>query len=97
MNASPKKLQETNYTEYYSSCYDSWKDNFEDSYKRYNKELSVVANSLIMDYEYVSDQVTKTTFDNGYVIYVNFGYTGYKTPSGKYIPDRDYKLLKVEE
>ena len=97
MNASPKKLQETNYTEYYSSCYDSWKDNFEDSYKRYNKELSVVANSLIIDYEYVSDQVTKTTFDNGYVIYVNFGYTGYKTPSGKYIPDRDYKLLKVEE
>ena len=97
MQASPMKLQETYYTEYFASCFDSWKDDFEDSYNRYNKELAVVSNSLIMDYEYVADQVTKTTFDNGYVVYVNFGYTAYKTESGVSIPDRDYRILKVED
>ena len=96
MQASPMKLQETFYTEYYSSCFDSWKEQFEESYERYNKELSVVADSLISDYEYLTPQVTKTTFENGYAVYVNFGYEPYITPSGKTIPERDYKLLKVE-
>ena len=97
MEASSKKLQETYYTEYYSSCFDSWKDQFEEAYGRYNEQLSKVANSLIVDHEYVSDQVTKTTFDNGYAVYVNFGYKSYKTPSGMYIPERDYRLLRAEE
>ena len=96
MQASPMKLQETFYTEYYSSCFDSWKAQFEESYERYNKELGVVANSLITDYEYLTNQVTKTTFENGYAVYVNFGYEPYITPSGNTIPERDYKLLKVE-
>ena len=91
------KLQETYYTEYYSSHFDSWKDQFQDSYERYNNEISVVSNSLIVDHEYVADQVAKTTFDNGYVIYVNFGYKSYRTPSGKNIPERDYRVLKVED
>ena len=97
MEASAMKLQETYYTEYYSSHYDSWKDQFQDSYDRYNKELGVVSNSLIVDHEYVADQVAKTTFDNGYVVYVNFGYKSYRTPSGKNIPERDYRVLKVED
>ena len=59
--------------------------------------MSMVANALIIDHEYVSDQVTKTTFDNGYAVYVNFGYQSYTTPSGKYVPDRDYRLLKAED
>ena len=97
MNASPKLLQETTYTEYYSSHFDSWKGQFEDTYERYNTEMAKVANSLIVDHEYVADQVTKTTFDNGYVVYVNFGYKSYRTPSGMNIPERDYRLLKVED
>ncbi|MBR6341611.1 MAG: hypothetical protein IKR64_06895 [Treponema sp.] len=97
MQAPASKLQETNYTEYYSSNFDAWKDQFEDTYNKYNHEISKVANSLIVDHEYVSEQVTKTTFDNGYVIYVNFGYQSYVTPSGKIIPDRDYRLMKAED
>ena len=96
MQASPMKLQETFYSEYYSSCFDSWKGQFETSYERYNKELSPVADSLIVDHEYMTNQVTKTTFENGYAVYVNFGYEPYITPSGTIIPERDYKLLKVE-
>ena len=97
MEASSKKLQETYYTEYYSSCFDSWKEQFEDSYERYNKELAKVSNSLITNHEYVSDQVTKTTFENGYAVYVNFGYKSYRTVTGKNIPERDYRILRAEE
>ena len=97
MEASAKKLQETQFSEYYSSCFDSWKDEFIDSYNRYNSQLSKVANSLIVNHEYVSDQVTKTTFENGYAVYVNFGYKSYTTPSGMHIPERDYRLLKEDQ
>ena len=96
MQSSAKKLQETNYTEYFSSCFDVCKKDFEQSYNRYNSELSVVANSLITDHEYVSDQVTKTTFDNGYEVYVNFGYSDCNTASGKLVPQRDYRIFAVE-
>ena len=97
MQAPASKLHETNYTEYYSSNFDAWKKQFKDTYTKYNDEMSKVANALIIDHEYVSDQVTKTTFDNGYAVYVNFGYQSYTTPSGKYVPDRDYRLLKAED
>ena len=97
MHSSAKKLQETNYTEYYSSCFDVCKDDFEQAYDRYNKELAVVANSLITNHEYVSQQVTKTTFDNGYEIYVNFGYSDFNTASGQFVPQRDYRIFKAED
>jgi len=97
MEAPSSKLHETNYTEYYSSNFDAWKEQFKDTYERYNKVMSKVANSLIVNHEYVSDQVTKTTFDNGYAVYVNFGYQSYQTPSGMYISERDYRLLKAED
>lgn len=94
MNADEKALQESNYTEYYSSNFTDWKEQLADVYEKYNKQVGLVSNSLIVDHEYLSDQVTKTVFDNGYVVYVNFGYKGFTTPSGKYIPDRDYRVLK---
>ncbi len=97
MQAPASKLHETNYTEYYSSNFDAWKEQFKETYNEYNSEMSKIANSLIVDHEYVSEQVTKTTFDNGYVVYVNFGYQSFITPSGKYVPDRDYRLVKEED
>ena len=97
MQAPTSKLRETIYTEYYSSNFDAWKQQFKETYQKYNDEMSKVANSLIIDHEYVSDQVTKTTFDNGYAVYVNFGYQSYTTPSGKTIPDRDYRLVSAED
>ena len=97
MQSGESELQETNYTEYYSSCFDSWKDQLVQIYTDYNSKLAPVVNSLITDHSYVSDNVTKTTFENGYVVYVNFGYSSYTTPSGIYIPERDYRVMKVED
>ena len=97
MNASERALQETNYTEYYASNFDEWKEKLTEVYEEYNSKMGPVMNSLIKDHEYVSDNVTKTTYENGYVVYVNFSYKNYVTPSGKFIPERDYRVMKVED
>ena len=96
MGESEKALQETLYTEYYAACFDTWKDKFENIYKRYNKEMGPVKNSTIVDHEFLDDDVTVTTYDNNYKVYVNFGYVDY-TDDGLYIPAREYKVMKVED
>jgi len=97
MSEEEKALRESNYTEYYSSTYKEWKEQLSDVYEKYNKQMGKVSNSLIVDHEYLTDQVTRTRFDNGYEVYVNFGYKGFTTPNGKYVPDRDYRVMKVED
>jgi len=94
---SEKRIQETTYSEYYSTCFDTWKDRFVDIYNKYNSEISKVTNSCISDYEYVDKEVSKTTFDNGYAVYVNYGYTDYTTASGKKVAARDYVVVKKGE
>lgn len=97
MHENEMKLQETNYSEYYAACFDSWKNQIDEIYTRYNKEIGGVANSLITNHEYLSEKVTVTTFDNGSEIYVNFGYVDYVTPTGIKIPARDYKVLQEDK
>ena len=97
IKASERELQETNYTEYYASCYEGWKERLTDVYQEYNSKMAPVMNSLIKNHEYVSENVTKTTYENGYAVYVNFSYKNYITPSGKFIPERDYRVEKVED
>lgn len=97
MEASPRRIQETFYSEYYASCFDEWKNQFADVYKDYNSKIAPVVNSPICGHEYVGENVTRTVFENGYEIYVNFGYADYTTPWGTIIPERDYRVLKVED
>ena len=97
MEAGAERIQETFYSEYYASCFDDWKDKFVDVYTEYNSKLAPVINSPISGHEYVAENVTKTTFENGYEVYVNFGYANYTSPSGKFIPERSYRIMKVED
>lgn len=97
INASERDLQETNYTEYYASNFSEWKEKLSEVYEEYNAKMAPVMNSLIKSHEYVSDNVTKTTYENGYAVYVNFSYKNYITPSGKFIPEREYRVMKVED
>ena len=96
-NADETALQDTKYTEYYSADFNAWKNRFQSIYTEYNKEMSKVYNSLISDHSYISEQVTKTSYENGYSVFVNFGYTDFVMDSGIVVPARDYKVLKVEE
>lgn len=91
------KLQETNFTEYYATNYELLKDDFVSIYKEYNDKLGKISNSCISGYEQITDNVTKTTYDNGYAVYVNYGYSDYVTDAGTKVASRDYILVKVEE
>ena len=97
MEAPAERVQETFYSEYYSSCFEAWKEQFAEIYKDYNAKIAPVINSPICGHEYADENVTRTVFENGYEIYVNYGYADFTTPSGKIIPERDYRVMKVED
>ena len=94
MDAPEMKLQESSYTEYYSANFDSWKDKLDTLYKKYNKEIGKVKNSLISDHKYLSENVTETVFDNGYKVFVNYGYTDFVTEDDIVVPARFYRVLQ---
>ena len=97
MNASETELSDTSYTEYYAASFAPWKIRLSQLYSEYNKEISKVYNSQIDNHNYITEQVTQTKFENGYSVFVNFGYTDFVTASGIKVPARAYKVLKVEE
>ena len=94
MKAPEMKLQESTYTEYYSANFDGWKDKLETLYKQYNKEIGKVTNSLISNHKYLSEHVTQTEYENGYKVYVNFGYASFTTEDGLVIPARSYRVIR---
>ena len=92
MHDSEKRLQETNYTEYYASNFDNWEAKLNQIYDEYNKNMADVMDCKIADHQYISNTVTETVFDNGKKVIVNFGYTDFTTESGLVVPARDYKV-----
>lgn len=93
MGETEKAIQETDFTEYYSACFDSWKDNLSKVYKEYDNNMGKVKNSLISNHEYLTDSVTVTSYENGYKVYVNFGYLDYSDEKVS-VPARQYKVVK---
>ena len=93
MGETEKAIQETDFTEYYSACFDNWKDNLSKVYKEYDNNMGKVKNSLISNHEYLTDSVTVTSYENGYKVYVNFGYLDYEDENVS-VPARQYKVVK---
>lgn len=96
MKASETQLHDTNYTEFYSASFDAWKERFVALYNEYNKEMSKVYNSEIDGHCFLTEQVTETTYENGYSVVVNYGYVDFAY-AGDTIPARGYKVVKVEK
>lgn len=94
MAAQEEKLQESNFTEYYSANFAEWRGNLAKVYNEYNSEIGKVRNSLISDHNYLTEFVTRTEFDNGYSVYVNFGYVDFTAENGAVIPARSYRVLR---
>ncbi|MCQ2573623.1 MAG: DUF5696 domain-containing protein [Treponema sp.] len=92
MGAKEKALSETNYSEYFGANFENWEERFAEVYADYNSKLGKVVDSKIDDHKFLSDVVTVTSYENGYQVYVNFGYTDFTTTDGVVIPARDYKV-----
>ncbi len=58
--------------EYYSIRYDIWYDDMVQTYKIVNKILSPVQNALVVDHTFITEREVKMTYDNGYVIALDY-------------------------
>lgn len=87
--ASSDVLQDTEYMEFYGADYSRWKKIGLEYYERYKKEMAGLNDQFITDHKFLSKDVTATTYENGTVVYVNYGVTDY-AENGLKIPARDY-------
>lgn len=93
MKESAFTLQDTLYTHYYGCDYDEWRSNMVNIYTRYNSELGHIFNQKMIGHEYIADNVTCTTYEDGTKVYVNFGFKEY-LENGIYVRERDYKVVR---
>ena len=69
---SAEKLINTEYNELYTSMYSEWKQDIIDACGQLESALGGVQNALIVSHARVSDNVYRTSYDNGVSIYVNY-------------------------
>lgn len=93
MKESPFTLQNTLYTQYYGSDYDTWHDEIVSTYTRYNEELGHTFAQEITNHEMVSEDVSCTTYGDGTRVYVNYTYETVQTTDGE-VPARDYMVVR---
>ncbi len=84
------KLKETDYTEYYSTTYTLWLDKAAAFWKDYQPLLQRVQNSTITDHGMAAEQVSRTVYDNGVTVYVNYGTAEYTAADGTQVAARSY-------
>lgn len=89
MSESADVLQDTEYMEFFGADYNQWKGIATNYYTRYKKEMAGLNNQLITNHERITDKVTATTYENGTVVYVNYGLTDY-SDGGITVSARDY-------
>jgi hypothetical protein len=65
-------MQYTGLSRYYSTAFDDWKENATAMYRELNAALKPVQGVPMTGHERIGD-VAKVTYQNGVVIYVNYG------------------------
>ncbi len=64
-------IMDTGYTEYYSFCFDDWKQDAVELYKAYNEVTSKVRGESITSHKLLKNGLCELTYENGTVIYIN--------------------------
>lgn len=78
---------------FYTVVYEDWKDKLIDAYGRISKALSGVQDAHMIRHEEVAENLYKSTYDNGTVIYVNYADTE-QTADGVAVPAKDCAVQK---
>lgn len=94
MDESTFTLQKTLYTQYFGADYSAWHDQLIEIYTRYNNELGHTFNQKMVGHEYVTNDLTCTTYEDGTKVYVNYGYDELQTSDGTVIPAKDYVVVR---
>lgn len=88
-DSSEMKLTALN--RYYTTTYANWKDTATQVYMRVNEALAPVNGAAITEHAILTDEVRRITYDNGVVIYVNYGSKD-ATVDGVQIPALGYRM-----
>ena len=87
------ELTDSNYNAFYSTDSSAHKDELTGMVAKYQSDLAETAGKKITGFSYITENVTKTDFENGIRVYVNFGNTDY-TADGIKIPAKSYTAVK---
>ena len=94
MQESSFTLQNTLYTEYFGAEYTSCNEEMLATYTRYNNELGHVFNQEMTDHEFLTNDVTCTSYEDGTKVYVNYSYYDFTATDGTVVPARDYTVTR---
>ncbi len=89
---SALKLRDTNRSTLFSSTFEEWLPTVAETYGEFEKNLSCVYGKQMTGHDILSDDVRKVSYENGVVIYLNYGNTD-ATFDGITVPASDYIIL----
>ena len=82
VEADNSKLKYTKYDQWFNVTFSTIRPTIETISSTVTEALSDVYGAAIVDYERLTDQVVKVTYDNGHYVIVNYGSTAYTADSG---------------
>lgn len=90
MDEEVATLQESNYTKYFATDFDKWKEDASRLYKELNEALSGTFDSFIINHEKLVEGVYKTTYENGTYTIVNYNQESYFHESEEVLANNYY-------
>ena len=85
------EMKDTGLNRYYATTFDTWKGEAVEIYNRVNEALKHVSGAMMVDHEILDGGVRKVTYDNGVIIYINYGSETQKV-DGMEIPAMSYRM-----
>ncbi len=96
MAADNHVLEDTHYDDVYSGNYELWLSVLCESYGQTSEILKAVANAPIIDHRKLAENVYRTTYANGDVVYVNYGQKAVEA-DGQHIEAKGFAYLSGKE
>lgn len=86
---SATEMKYTGLNQFYATTYSNWKESAAETYRILSEALNPVVGAEMVSHEAITEELRKVTYDNGVVIYVNYGDTevtldGCTIPAGSY-------------
>lgn len=86
-------LIDANYPYFYNSVYENVKDRIISDYSKLSDYYDKILGAHIAEHAVLEENLRKTEFDNGIIVYVNYGDSSASTPDGE-IGAHDYLVLE---
>ncbi|MBO4298305.1 MAG: hypothetical protein J5998_05860, partial [Clostridia bacterium] len=89
-------LVDTHYTQYTGASWDAVKDDALAVLLKYREDMRGLNGQRIADHARLTGDVTRTTYEDGTRVYVNYGYEEYRDGANR-IPARSYLVVREED